>query len=489
MYYNGTAVGSATAGAAPVTPSIGCWDTDGVVEVTAMTINEITYTPSVAYTDLFAADTETRYMQLVSNDALATWTGATAGGWVIAGGVLTIKGSDADEGLLGALRSYNFGSGSYQISAINNNLTTATPDSFGIVFGYQDSLNRHKAVVEEWGPSSSTPYGFKIYKTVAGTTTQLGTTAAVTASNYTRGATCYFRIDWDVPKGRIWGYISATPDDWRVGVPAISDAFDATFAYGKVGVIDTTTTTGSAGKLNVVFDNLTVRAALLIGGTNIPATETGFYFRDEFAVNSIGRYAGYTTPNFTITGGSLSVVGTGASRSIVHPISVKNPTIIWYITNNITGTGNFICVWGSEVPYSSTIGGTRYMLYYTASNAITLYKYVNGVVCTADLTGWTSVSSALSDNVQYKITVTFTSDSVFTINIIKVSDSSVVTNQTVTDTNASGAGLLNAGCAGIGYSGSYTYGTWTLDDFIISGTRYYMKPMLRGAQVGEYYVP
>jgi hypothetical protein len=483
MYWNGVAVGAATAGAAPTTPSIGILNTADAGIVTVGTINSLTYVPSVAYTDLFATDTETRYMQLISADALATWTAATATGWVISGGVLTVKGSDIDEGTMGALRSYNFGSGSYQISAKNNNLTTATPDAFGIVFGYQDSANRYKAVVEEWGPSSSTPYGFKIYKTVAGTTTQLGTTAAVTASNYTRGASCYFRIDWDAERGQTWGFISATPDTWTTGVPVITDAFDSNFKYGKVGVIDTTTTTGSAGKLNAEYDNLIVRANLLIGETNVPTTETGFYFRDEFGSNSSGRMI--TNGTITIGGGTLTLTGATIGTYALLPIHVSPLTTFTFkFTDGNVAATRHETRFNIGVP-SGTITGdgsisVGYVIQFFPSTSTTNPNKIRVLNGASEILAATACT--LTQGTPYYVKITWNANNTISIYCDAVDGTTLIATTPVNTSNLFGMTALSV------YDGTNGANSSTVfDNLTISGTRYYMAPILRGAQVGTYW--
>ena len=85
----------------------------------SMEAYDFTYVPSIAFSDSFAIDDETRYMQL---QFVAAWGAADAGDVVVttgAGGYMTLAGTGGDEARISAtLRSYNFASESYKAAFI-----------------------------------------------------------------------------------------------------------------------------------------------------------------------------------------------------------------------------------------------------------------------------------------------------------------------------------------------------------------------------------
>lgn len=451
IYQNETLKSTTASTTAPSTPSIGfVSEQSGKTQ----TINEFTYTPSVAFTDLFAADDESRYMQLVTTDitlphTTGTWATAAAGDVAVAGGVMTVTSAD-DEAICAVLRSYNFGSGEYEFAFDCNNDGGGGLDCTGAVFCYQDILNHYKVVLED-SDGAGTAENLKIYKVVAGTATLLGTAKDVTA-RYAKGTKCYVKVQYSRATGQMWAYLkdnTGASSGLYPTTPDISDAFSSQFAYGKVGLWAAVTTAG-AGNLNVDFDDVTIRASLLIGETNVPATETGFYFRDEGAVDSIGRYT--TTGTWTVSGGLINCTVAG------------NLTMPFQTT---IGVHSFIPTLANGTDYYY-FGGYRIKFVASGGNACTVTLETTAGVAqgTGSLTV-TTVAGLFANPIIITETAT-------AITVTVAGSTGTIVSGTTTSTNA--------------YP-KFTVGTATcsFDNYSFLGTRYYNKPMLRGAQIGEYW--
>ena len=138
-------------------------------------------------------------MQLSSTD-LSTWAASAAGDvFVTTGSTKITLASDDDKGINIAFRSYNFGSGEYEFSFDNNNDGGGGADTVSGVFGYQDINNYYKVTLED---DTSGNENLKLYKVVAGSATQLGSTSDVSAS-YIRSNRTYIKVHWDAERGKL----------------------------------------------------------------------------------------------------------------------------------------------------------------------------------------------------------------------------------------------------------------------------------------------
>jgi hypothetical protein len=283
---------------------------------------------------------------------------------------------------------------------------------------------------------------FRIYYTIAATTPVVTGTAITTLDN----KDVIFEIERDPSHGELWFYVydnaTVKPTTHTIKV------FDSTYQYGYLGVI---VFNGYTNTQVFSIKNIEVRANLLIGETNIPATETGFYFRDDASVDSSGRY---------VTTGVWSV-----SEGLI----------------NCTTAGNL------TLPFQTTIGvhtftptladGTDY--YYFGGYRI---KFVasGGNSCAVTLETTAGVAQGTGS-------LTITTTAGLFANPIVITETA--TAITVTVTGSGGTPIVSGTTTSTNAYPKFTVGTATcsFDNYSFAGTRYYMKPMLRGAQIGEYW--
>lgn len=473
IYFDDVQIGSETASTlAPTSIGAGC--NSALSGGSTVEVSWLSFIPSVTFSNSYSSDTEARYHQLASTD-LTTWAAAAAGDVAVSGGALVLA-SDDDRGICAAVRSYNFKSGEIECSFDNNNDGGGGADTCCLLFGYQDINNYYRLALEDDGAGAE---NLKLYKVVAGSATQIGSTKDVSAT-YTRSNKTWVKVQWDSEKGRIWAWLRDNAGTYPT-TPDISDAFSAAFSMGKVGYLATVATAG-AGNLNVAFDDLTVRCNCLIGETNVPATETGFYLRDEYSINDIGRYTALTPAVWSVTGGVLRYTKTSAYRDNIRLDTPKLSTLDVSVDITIAAgasasnsAGITFCWDGvnnagadSRCPrncYDFVINGHGTTRYY-------IRKWVNG-----------------SPTVLGYFDYTFNTGTPYTLRVVYDPTTDKATfyiDGAVVQSNFSlGAGFTS------GYVGYYTYtDTGIINDFdnlVVSGTRYYFKPMLRGAQIGEWW--
>lgn len=435
MIWNGANIGSATAGNAPTTPSKGLLATASTVVA-----DKWDYIPSVTFTDPFTADTEARYHQIQIP------AGAGADDIVVGGGVMTIAGTGGNErSLYAVLKSYNFVSGEYEIAFKNNGDGGGGANTICVFFGQLDVQNTYRLTVNDNGTGSAVD--LRLYYLFNNYSTQIGSTKDI-SGRYVLGNKTWVKIQWDAIAGRFWIYLR---DDAGVypTTPDISDAFSTLFSAGKFGFGQIVSTAG-AGNLNVSFYPPTVRAHCLIGETNVPTTETGYYFRDEYTTNSIGRYT--TTGTWAVSGGVLSCSGAGNCKM---PFGTD------------IGVHTFTPTFANGTDYYY-FGG--YRLKFVASGG-------NTCVITLETAAGVAQGSG-------SLTVTTTAGAFVTPVIINQAATSI----TVMCSGATGAIISGTTVvtAGVPYFSVGT-ATCTFDNYSFSGSRAYNKPMLRGAQIGEYW--
>ena len=470
---NGVDFGTTYAGESTSEPAIGGCPSH--VDPLDITIYEWTYSPSIANAETFTVDDETRYMQLASTD-LSTWAAAAAGDVVVdtVNHKMTLASND-DRGLMAVFKSYNFGSGEYEFAFDNANDGGGGSDNCGCVFGYQDINNTYRLYVTDNTSGTET---LRLAKVVAGSQTTI-LDADVSAS-YTRGNKTWIKIHWDAERGQMWAYLRDDAGTYPT-TPDISDAFSSEFRYGKFGYQATVTTAG-AGNLNVDFFPWTVRAKLLIGETNIPATEANFYDNDEFTIDSRGKYfsGGSGTLTIGIAGGK--VVVTNPSTSAHRYLGYRAPYMVSDIdisTDAESSAGSSNAAYVSIGDQGTTTGypmnGFAVRLGFSGSDNFAILKYVGG---TGTTIATTTVS--VSTSTPYEIRLVYDSS---TGGIDTYFDGAPTPTLSTTDTT-----FLDTRMYPIIYGKPYdASSTVSFDNLVVSGTRYYMKPMLFGAQVGEYY--
>jgi hypothetical protein len=461
MYWNDVAVGDPLTGPAYAVPSIGVFAFNSTVVV-----DEMNHIPSVAYQDLYGSDTESRYMQLSSTD-LSTWASSAAGDVVVSGGYMTLS-SDDDRGIYAVRKAYNHASGEIEFSFTNANDGGGGADVCGMVFCYQDILNHYKIVVEDDGAGAE---NLKLYKVIAGTATQIGSTKDVSAT-YTRGNTTRIKLHYSREYGQVWAYLRDDAGTYPTS-PDIADAFVSSWPYGEVGVFATVTTAG-AGNLSVAFDDLTVRAGLLVGESNVFTTESGFYWRDEFTVSDSDRWLVQTAGDTAFWSWDAGVLKSTATtqRGLTYPQKINN--------DNLAITFDYI---------PQTQDATRFILGFllqgiyrapgvsTGSQGYAVYFRDNSVRILEDLVTATTAVYTFTAGSTYKIKISMSSAGVINIYVDTTSDYGTTLITTYTDTT------YTFGYVGFDSVVNVTF----IDNLTINGTRYYNEPMPYGAQIGEYW--
>jgi hypothetical protein len=476
MCWNGIMVGVGTTGSAPVSPSIG-------LEASGSQINciGITYVPIVTYTDpLTVSGNEARFMQLASTNitlpnTTGTWAVAAGSEVVVGSGIMTTSSTN-DEAIACVLRSDNFTSGEFEIPFTNNGDGGGWTDSIGPMICYQDILNHYRICIEDVDGTGTTET-LKVYKVVAGTATQLGTSKDVSA-RYARGTEVVIKVHYNRELGRIWAYLKDNVGGdagYYPATPDVSDAYAYNFPYGKLGVWAAAATLGS-GHLNVAWGPPTARAGILISETNIPVSETGFYFRDEYNDNSFTRYRGDTT--FSVAGGRL-ITATGGSIETCDPSFMVGDGTISCIWKPTTWDGSSryktIIMWRDDPTQTGTWSSdtdNRYAFYFSGDTGyLYAYKY-QGTVALMTTTVATGVS------------YTFNADN--TLSVTRIGKTFTITiNGTPyswTDTDTT----IEIPYGYIGVANRYSV-TAEWDNLTFIGTCWHMKPMARGAQEGEYW--
>lgn len=412
----------------------GCRDAYNAPSISARSFGarvEMRYQPTVSYADSFTADTvTTRYAPVEGtlayddvNDRMSMTAAA---------------GASAKA----RLKSYKHVSGNYKVK-----MTLPTTATDG------DACIHYLATQGD----CSTGYGAGVIRTggVWNIATADGTTITDTGTavaGLVDGDSFYVELLRDVEHGVTWYYVyeSAKP------VAASGKLFNtyqegySAYWYKNIG----------ASEVVVYVDDIEIRAESIVDRTNVPVEEP-FWFRDEFGdANSLNRTVAVSGTS-TITGGKLvrAAVNTSIHR---WTQMLTNPTLSG--TVNIASGGNEYLIWGWDGTTNMVLP-TNAMYIRVAENSIKLYSQTAATA--TELAASTPTLAAATD---YDVVVT-------------VSDSSViVTLDTVEVINYTGAQTYTQGYVGVLQTGNGT----SLDDFEVSGTRVYNKPIHRGAQIGEY---
>jgi hypothetical protein len=410
---------------------------------------DLTCSPSVAYTDLFAADTSARYLQVTGTVAFNT-------------NHLDLTATDVGAGayVRERLKSYQFGAGN-RLKKIKlpascttgdyiNVKMCATPD---LLLGYGLGVIRQ----------ADATWHICTVKDV--TVTDTGTEVTGLAD----GDYCYIETDWDASSGVYWGYVyeSTKPTSPQVTI------IDATYNYGYTGVVGYAAAGGGA-KIFGLY-SVTIRANNIIGRTNVWTSETGFYLTDSFSPDSSGRVKPQTVGGVAdISGDKLRmkvVTGGGSSKYYFGNISMGNSTIKMKMSIDAASHNDFThsFMLGSIRGDLETNWGVLQIT--LAATTLKVYEYNTS----GSLIQTVTVKSGLTKGSEYEVNIIWNYPTK-TCSVYVTGDAPTV----VTYTTA----LLPSPIGWKIYS-STTDNYCYVDDLVISGTRYYYAPILRGAQVGR----
>ena len=440
--------------------------------------NGVTEVPvSQSFQDLFGDNTGSRYANASATTG-ANWVAGATGDVTVGGGAITLA-SDNDMAVSARLKSYKFAGGEYEFSFDNNNDGGSVTDFTGAIIATQDLSNHYRIVVGNDTVAGTS--NLSIWKDVAGTYTLVNVTD--TSAIYTRSNKNWMKIKFDPNQGLtdVW----LRDDAGSYTTAPVSRGFVSSYQYGYFGFYSSVATVGG-GNLNIVFDDLTVKAALLIGETNIPAYETGFYLYDTFDVDSHLRYPG-DQAGFTVTGGRLQTIATAGAYRADAPSQLSSTSDTALVSgivkfpayNGATQRAYFYLhgtkLGANEAPDGGYSYNSRYVVKFYRTSAVagfyTILKITNGA--TTELKAATSTT--LSDATDYTIQMSVTS-----AGLLRVYKDGVQLGADITDTT------LKNGSPGVGTFMSSNDAV-QFDNLLFTGTRYYMKPMLRGSQIGEYY--
>jgi len=446
------------AASSPTVPSIGVKDYAAGVIVTAITVNEITFCPSIAYTDTFGADTSTRYAAVTgtvafSTDHLNLTTGNVAGNYVRE-----------------RLRSYQFGRGN-RLKKVKLPAACVAGDYVNIkmcatgdlLLGYGLGVIRQ----------ADATWHICTVKDVTVTDTGTEVTGLVD------GDYCYIETDWNPDQGVFWGYVYETT---KPTAPQVT-IFDATYNYGYTGVVGYT---NEAVAKEFQLWSIVIRANNIIGRTTVPSEETGFHYLDTFPVDSTGRYT--ITGTGAVTPGYLTLSSDALDEATALLTAFKSSTATHKVSFADLGDADGVQTINS-FEYGKQDASNFYWvgIYYTIATGVSemrLYKRLVG--------GWTQVGSTATVTSYYDRGET---------TFIEVSWNAATGSHVVYMWQTTGAkARVKPGTPDIsGTDTTFTNGRMKINSVVsaagagnlhthwfsieVSGTRYYLKPMLRGAQV------
>jgi hypothetical protein len=258
------------------------------------------------------------------------------------------------------------------------------------------------------------------------------------------GNAFYIEGQWDPDRGVLYGYVWKTTQS---GTPDVT-VYDATYNYGYTGIVGFASS-GNGAK-TYQLNTVTIRANCLIGRTNVPTTETGFYFGDGFGSDSIGRLT--LTGTWSIAAGILSCTVAGNAT-----LPFQTTVGVHTFTPTLANGTDYYYFGGYRIKFVASGGNTC---------AVTLETTAGVAQGTGSLT--VTTTAGLFAN---PIIITETASA---ITVTVSGATGTITSGTTTSTNA--------------YP-KFTVGTATcsFDNYSFSGTRYYMTPILRGAQRGQYW--
>lgn len=470
-YIDGVLAGTQSLTTTVVSPSIGFINGTDNPTPCVVTLNEWTYTPSVAFTDSFTADTEARYMQ---QSYIAAWGASAAGDVVITTGTpgyITLAGSTGTEAQVSTiLRSYNFVSGSYKAAFIDNGDGGGTYDYSYLDFCVQDINNKYNVCIYDQVGVGQT---LQINKVVNGSSSTIASTALV---GYTKGNKTWIEVHYSRETGTMWAYVwdnaSVKPT-----APSIT-GYDATFSYGKFGVRSRVGSAG-VGNLSTRWSDFEIRANLIIGETNVPLTETnGYYLNDNFSTDTSGRFKTIGVRGVTAASGYLT--GNAGAGGMALPSQVTDFTGIFKIN---ASSGKYVIISfasdGSTYASAGILGG-GYNLLCTGGGSIALRRWSSTgyVSITSAATGITAATDTWLKLVYAPSTRTFSlyrSPDGVTWTVDANMNALTLTDTTPTETKGSTVGV------------SFETVSDSVKLITLTGTITWMKYMFRGAQIGEYW--
>ena len=356
LYIDGTEYG--TAGGIAYTSGISNVAVSTNTNSMTLTLNELTFSPPIAYSDAFTTDTSTRY--------------ATVSGTAIT------YNTDHLDLVANANSKYRFKSYKFQDGNYKTALTLPASGNDGDYV--YTSFRTDGSITMGSGVGVIRGNGAWNYTRINGTEI---TDSKVAVAGLSDGGSFYVDIDyaWNLSyqnKGQFWGYVYTTS---KPTTPQIS-INNTSAQFGYYGIV----VNSSAGSKTFQLNNFTIRAQSLVGYTNIPvSTQNLFvpvlrgamaesfwngthvvnatYFGDTYGYDRTGEYTIGSSATVDTTNGYLELKG--SDPTYPNNISVKDGYYSFTIKRSTGATdvfntkiaNNDITVTGAGV---ITVGGTAY---------------------------------------------------------------------------------------------------------------------------------
>jgi len=252
------------------------------------------------------------------------------------------------------------------------------------------------------------------------------------------GNAFYIEGQWDPDRGVLYGYVWKTTQS---GTPDIT-VYDATYNYGYTGVVGFASS-GNGSKI-YQLNTVTIRSNCIMGRTNVSVTQTGFVFVPA----GIGQFV--TTGTWGFAGVTLSCTAAGNCT-----LPFQTTIGVHTFTPTLANGTDYYYFGGYRIKFVASGGNTC---------VITLETTAGVAQGTGSLTVTTTAGAFANP-----IVITETASA---ITVTVSGATGTITSGTTTSTNA--YPKLTVGTA-----------TCSFDNYSFSGTRYYMTPILRGAQKGR----
>lgn len=417
-----------------------------------VTVYELSYSPSISYSDDFTSDTVSG-----ANGRYQAVTGTVAYDNVNKRmNVITATGANGKAS--GRLKSYKFTEGSqiYDVTlptgADGDFITLVTHSANGLMTdGIGVGLQSDGA--GNWNLA-----------TLSGTTVTEGADSGLDDADVAR-----IEIEKDVT-GAYWYYIydaAGTKPTTATGklFTTLTEGYTGWYANGAGATTQT-----------YAIDNISIRAESIVGRTNVEVEEP-FWFRDEFSENSLGRCIQTQVGKYTISGGKLTIKDWG---QLLIPKALKDTTtsFTWNpAMGEISSCRLSYVLTADKIP---TGAGSVETDASQGKQVLVRFNALTGVVSVQNM----DVLTIVAQN-----TLTFdplTLDTDHTVQIEKNGATITVTIDGVAQSCTLPSVPVNDnGFEGFGMAGAH--GIHTVDDWQISGTRVYNKPIHRGAMLETYH--
>jgi len=416
-------------------------------------IEDLTYLPSISYSDDFTTDTTERYQPVLGTVAYDDTNKR-----------MTIT-AEAGVTAKTRLKSYKQLEGAYK-RKLHLPATGMNGDVVAAYFGSEATLT------SGFGVGAIRTAGAWNIATIDGATvTDTGTVIPDLAD----GDSFYVEVERDVTHGVVWYYVyKSTKPTTASGkiFNTYQEVYDG-FWFKNNG----------AAEKSIAVSEIEDRAESIVGRTNVEVTEP-FWFRDEFREDSRRRYIrksseGMTSSHYKIEDGYFKITRPDSSMSgwMYYPTRLRptrisgivkrestterpsDPLIYFNISGTWHGLGNRAPTYG----YGLRISGTSItLLKYDSSNdvGVTIGRYMTTVPYDIDF--------------EFEISIT---DGTISVKWDSVENVIVVNDSTYTD-----------GYVGLACWSAEAYSDFAAFNHIeISGTRVYNKPIHRGAMLETYH--